>query len=101
MQKKLSWRGTDFRSPTSRDLGSGISVPVSVSAAWRPGFGYVWAAVSVTVPPGSRYESAKLVPVKAKMVPVTRSTRFRVEDNNSGSCRPGNYPAVNDLNSQY
>ena len=40
-----------------------ISVPVSVSATWRPGFGYVLAAVSVTFPVGSRYE--------VKMVPVT------------------------------
>ena len=69
--KKLFWRGTDFRSPTLQDLGSGISVPVSVSAAWRPGFGYVLAAVSVTVPAGCRYESGKLVPVAASMVPVT------------------------------
>ena len=68
--KKLSWRGTDLWSPTLRDLGSGISV----SAAWRPGFGYVLAAVSVTVPAGPRYQSGKLVPVTAKMVPITPRT---------------------------
>ena len=59
------------RSPHLRDLGSGNSVPVSVSPAWRAGFGYVLAAVSVAVPAGSHYESGKLVPVTAKMVPVT------------------------------
>ena len=73
--KKLSWRGTDFRSPTLRDLSSGISVPVSVSAAWRPGFGYVLAAGSVTVQAGSRYRSRKLDPVTAKMAPVTPRTQ--------------------------
>ena len=70
----LSWMETDFRSPTLRDLGSGILVPVSHSAAWRPGFGFVLAAVSVTVTVGSRCESRKLVPVTAKMVPVTPCT---------------------------
>ena len=71
--KKLSWGGTDFRFPTFRDLGSGIAVLVlvSVSGAWRSGFGYVLAAVSVTVPAGSRYESRKLVPVTAETDPVT------------------------------
>ena len=67
--KKLSWKGTDFWSPTLRDLGSEISV--AVSAAWRPCFGSVLAAVSITIPADSCYESGKLVPVSAKMVPVT------------------------------
>ena len=58
--EKLSWRGTDFRSPTLRYLGSRISV----SVAGRPGFGYVLAALSVTVPAGFRYESGKLVQSK-------------------------------------
>ena len=74
LQKK-SWRGTDFRFPTLRDSGSGTSAPVSVSAAWQSGFGYVLGAVSVAVPAGSRYESGKLVPVTAKMVPVTPRTQ--------------------------
>ena len=42
--KKLSWRGTDFRSPTLRDLVSAISVPALVSAAGQPGFDYLLAA---------------------------------------------------------
>ena len=67
--KKLSWRGTEFWSPTLRDLGSEISI--AVLAAWRPCFGYVLAAVSIAIPAGSRYESGKLVSVSAKMVPVT------------------------------
>ena len=74
--KKLSWRGTDFRSPTLRDLGSGISVPVSVSVAWQPGFGYVLAAVSVAVPAGFRYYSVKLA-VTAKLGPVTARTLYQ------------------------
>ena len=61
--------GLIFGVPALRDLDSGISV--SVSAAWRPGFGYVLAAVSVTVPAGSRYESGKQVPVTSRMVTVT------------------------------
>ena len=49
-------------------------VPVSASAAWRPGFGSVLAAVSMTVLAGSHYESGKLVPATAKMAPVTPRT---------------------------
>ena len=68
--------GPIFGLPLRRDLGSGILVPVSASAAWRPGFGSVLVAVFVTVLAGSHYESGKLVPVTAKMAPVTLRTRF-------------------------
>ena len=78
MQKIVPERDR-FSVPTLRDLGSGISVPVSVSAAWRPCFGYVLAAVSVTAPAGFRYKSGKLVPVTVKMVPVTPRTHLGVK----------------------
>ena len=72
LQKNCLGDGPIF-APTLKDLRSVISVPVSVSvsATWRPGFGYVLAAVSVTFPVGSRYESGKLVPATVKMAPVT------------------------------
>ena len=66
----MSWRGTDFRSPLCEIWAPGFRF----STAWRPGFVYVLAAVSVTVPAGSHYESGKLVPVTVRMVPVTPRT---------------------------
>ena len=64
--KRCPGEGPIFGPPLCQIRAPGFRV----SAAWRPGFGYVLAAVSGAVLVGSRYESGKLVPAMATMVPV-------------------------------
>ena len=69
--KKLSWRGTSFRSPTLRDSGSGILVPVSVSAWFRLRFGCGFCCGRGWF----RTRPENWFPLRPKKVPVTPHTR--------------------------